>query len=416
MSNTERTPVIGGSENIKLRGDSVVIREFEIVSKDLVDHLASHDDIDFAFRELVEVALKVKALATSTVAGQEIKNKVESLIEQLNSTYKAMVQDLKTEASKLTDAEDGAVTKAIQEFADGTLERMLKPEDVEGTPSPINRLKRAIIDEVSDYADNVEGSLDAIKIKLGIGVEKRKVSFDGTDFENNVALIVQNFGRLYGDEVEPTGSKSEVGLSKKGDVLVTLNKEDTMRQSCSVIWEAKTDAKFKGSAKTKSRRVSLDLVRQELDDALANRNAQSGVFVIDSDELDMNAQAPWIELDGNKLIVVVDRLDISEETIQLAYLWSRWKAKSSIGNFEIKIDTEGIQRSIETIRVQIKNLSMILSHQTQAKNSIDKAADVLNGFRRSVKTTMTDLAAMINVELDPANEDTGDDGNLSQKL
>jgi len=408
MSTPERTPVIGGSESVKLRGDRVLITDLEIVSGDLVEYLAAQEDTEFAFRELVDVAIKVKALATSTVASQEIKNKVEALVSQLQQSYEAMVLKLEKEAGKLTDPEKGSVTVAIKDMADNTLKTLLTPDDNPANPSPINRFKTQLIGEIANFSDNITTSLTAIQTKLGVGVDNKKVASDGTDFENNVGKIVQYYGRIYGDSAEPTGAKSEVGAAKKGDVLVTLNSDDTFGQNCAIVWEAKTDKTFKLESKTKSRRVSLDKVRKEMDDALANRNAQVGVFVIDSDDLDMEVQVAWQELDGNKLILVLDRLEISEEMIQLAYLWARWKAKASVANFEVKVDTEGIKRTIETLRVQIKDLRNVTLHQNAAIKSVKEAGTVLDSFKSSAKLTLAELASMINVELDPANDDEKD--------
>jgi len=405
MSNPERTPIIGGSDTVKLRGDRVVINDLEIVSSDLVEYLASQEDAEFAFRELIDVAVKVKSLASSTVASQEIKNKVETLVSELQKSYEKIVLKLENEAKNLTDPEKGSVSTAIKDMADKTLKNLLTPDDNPADPSPINRFKNQLLDELEGFNENITNSLTAIQTKLGVGVEKKKVASDGNDFENNVAVVVQYYGRIYGDTVEATGAKSEVGAAKKGDVLVTLNTDDTLGQKCAIVWEAKTDSTFKLQSKTKSSRVSLDKVRKEMDEALSNRNAQVGVFVIDSDGLDMDVQAAWQELDGNKLILVLDPNEISEEMVQLAYLWARWKAKASVANFEVKVDTEGIKRTIETLRVQIKDLKNVTLHQNAAIKSVNDASTVLENFKSNAKNALADLAGMINVELDPANND-----------
>lgn len=408
MSNAERTPIIGGSETVKLRGDRVVINDLEIVNTDLVEYLSGQQDTEYAFRELIDIALKVKALASSTVESLELQNKMDLLLNQLQLSYEAIVLKLEKEAGKLTDPEKGSVTTAIKDMADNTLKTLLTPDDNPANPSPINRFKNQLVAEIANFSNTISKSLTSIQVELGIGAEDVKVASDGTDFENEVAVVIQKFGRIYGDIAEPTGAKSEVGTAKKGDVLVTLNTEDTFGQKCAIVWEAKTDKDFKLESKTKARRVSLDKVRKEMDKALENRNAQVGVFVIDSDNLDMDVQVAWQELDGNKLILVLDRQDISEEMIQLAYLWARWKAKASIGSVEVKVDTEGIKRTIETLRVQIKDLRNVTLHQNAAIKSVKEAGTVLDGFKASAKVALTELASMINVELDPANDEEKD--------
>lgn len=406
MNNAERTPIIGGSENVKLRGDRVLVNNLEIVSVELVEYLAHHEDTEFALRELIDVALKVKALATSTVASQEINNKVDSLIKELESKHKSMIEKLETEAANLTDAEKGTVSTAIREMGEKTFKKLLAPEiKNEGEDlSPIGRFRELMSLEIKNYSENISSALTSIQTKLGVGVESQKTARDGTDFENNVINVVHYYGRIYGDTVEPTGAKSEVGTAKKGDVLVTLNADDTLGQRCAMVWEAKTDKTFKLQSKQKSSRVSLDKVRTEMEEALANRNAQCGVFVIDSDDLDLAVQPSWQELDGNKLILVLDRLELSEELVQLAYIWARWKAKASIGNFQVKVNSEGIKRTIETLRVQLKDLTKVTKHQNAAIGSIEEASSVVATFRGQVKSSLEELASMVNVELDALPE------------
>ena len=193
---------------------------------------------------------------------------------------------------------------------------------------------------------------------------------------------------------------AEAGGSKKGDTLVTLNSDDTQGQVCKIIWEAKTDARFKGKATTQSPKVIDDQVKIELNGAIETRDAQAAILVLDSNGLDMSAQPIWREYEGNKLLIVVDLLMPDEELIKLAYLWGRWKSRASIGRLAATIDTEGIKNTFDALRLRLKDLRNVKKAHNDAVKAINSAGTILFDFRKDINGMMEDLAETINIELE----------------
>ena len=398
---------MGKNGNIDIYPDRVVLNNFEIKDSALAEYLGTVEDPESEIRDLIDISMTMRSRFNTDLETQNIKASADAVIEKIETTYKAFIKELEEEAKKLVDPKDGPVVKALEKAAEGSFTKLLNPEFDPESPSPISRLKSALSEEIDEFKDDIEETLREIKTKLGIGAKTRKTAADGTDFEASVDSVIQNLAKIYGDTAISIGAQPGIAGSKKGDTLVTLNFDDTQSQRCEIVWESKTEAKFKGDPKTKSPKVIDDQVKIELNKAINTQSANAGILVLDSAGLDMDAQPVWREYEGNKLLVVVDPNVVDEDLIRLAYLWGRWKARSSIGKLESTIDSDGIRDTIETLRLRLKELRKVKLHHTASIDAINSADLLLKSFRKDAKSMMEDLAGMVNIKL--ADDPDGDD-------
>jgi hypothetical protein len=314
-----------------------------------------------------------------------------------------MVEDLNEKLAEIVDPEKGPVIKALDKATGDNLKNLLAPESTEGNfdPSPIARLRTLIAADLSAHQKSVDASLEAIKTKLRIGQGARKTAADGTDFEVKVDKIVQDYAQIFGDTALPTGAIAETGGGKKGDTKVELNKDDTLGKICTLLWEAKTDKSFKSKA---TGRVIDDQVKKELNGVIADRSADAAILVLDSEGIDMEVQTPWREYDGNKLLIIVDPFTPEQDLIRLAYLWGRWKSRSSIGDLRPEIDLDGIRGSFDAMQLRLKDLRNVKKSHNDAIKSIESAGGLLKSFRDDIKDMMEELARMVNVKIEIDNE------------
>ena len=397
-------------KKIQIYDDRILIKELEIVDSGLAEYLGECEDPESEVRELIDIAMSMRARFNTDLETQNIADSAESVIVRIDEAYASFLEDLQEAANKLVDPKDGPVIKALDKATGDNLRKLLNPEFDPSEPSPISRLKSNLSDEIEELKSSVEATLEEIKTKLGIGTKKRtKTSFDGIDFEAQVDSAIQGLARIYGDTAVSIGTLPGIAGSKKGDTLVTLNYDDTQKQKCEIVWESKTDASFKGDPKSKSPKVSDDQVRKELNKAITTQGANVAIMVLDSSGLDMDAQPIWREYEGNKLIVIVDPDVIDEDLIRLAYLWGRWKAKSSLGLLKTTIDTDGVRDTIETLRLRLKDLRNVKLQHTAAVGAINSADKLLKDFRRDAKDKMEDLAGMINIDLSEETDEEIDE-------
>jgi hypothetical protein len=386
------------SENISIDGDEVTIAKLVIESSALAKFLSDYEEHDFddAFKDLIRIALDVRTAFTTDLETRNITESAKNVIERIDEAYTEMVKELEKQLLDLVNPKDGAVIKAFEQVTGDNLKLLLSPEQTPD-PSPIARLRALITADLKGHQESVTESLDAVKTKLRIMKTTKKTALDGTDFEAKVDKIIQEFARTYGDAAESTGTVAESGGSKKGDTKVTLNKDDTLGKLCTLVWEAKTEKTFKSD---RTGKVIDDQVKKELNFVINDRGSDAAILVLDSELLNLEDQPTWREYDGNKLLIIVDTFNPEPDLIRLAYLWGRWKSRSSIGSLEPKIDVEGIRGSFDEMNLRMKDLRNVVKAHSDAIESIESAGLLLKSFRKDFKGMMEELALMVNIKID----------------
>ena len=383
---------------VTISGNSVSIRNLSIENEELVEYLETFEDPADGLNELIDIALTIRASFTTDLETRNIQDAATSVINQIDTTVEQLLKELKEKAELLVDPENGPIIRALDKATGDNLKKLLAPED-SFDQGPIARLRAMLQQDVTNFKKEVDGTLEEIKHKLGIGVQKRKTAADGTDFESKIDSIIQSYALIYGDTAIATGAKTEGGSAKKGDTEVELNFDDTGNISCKIIWESKTDARFKSKSTTQAAKAIDDQVKNELNAAIELRKAKAGVLVLDSVDLNMDAQPTWREYEGNKLLIVVDPLTPDEDLIRLAYLWARWKAKASLGSTSVSIDFDGIKNSFEQIRLRLKDLRNVKRAHTDVNTILAGASTAVTQIQKDTKRMMEDLAETINIEL-----------------
>lgn len=385
-------------ENISIEEDEVTIENLVIESTALAKFLSEYEDEDQeeAFKDLIRIALDVRTAFTTDLETKNITESAENVIERIDEAYTEMVKELEEQLLKLVSPKDGAVIKAFEQVTGDNLKTLLAPE-FGPDPSPIARLREFIASDLKGHQDSVIDSLDAIKTKLRITKAVRKSTADGNDFEAKVDKIIQEFARTYGDTAESTGTVAESGGSKKGDTKITLNKDDTLGKLCTLVWEAKTDKTFKSD---RTGKVIDDQIKRELNAVINDRGSDAAILVLDSELLNLEDQPSWREYDGNKLLIIVDTFNPEPDLIRLAYLWGRWKSRTSIEKLEPKIDVEGIRGSFDEMNLRMRDLRNVVRAHSDAITSIESAGSVLKKFRKDLKGMMEELALMVNIKID----------------
>lgn len=386
------------SNELKFSNSAVIIENLTIDNAELAEYLSEFENPVEAFCNLIQIALDVRSRLMTDLETQTIEDSVYKAVESIESIYAKMIKDLQEALEELVDPNTGPVIQALDKATGENLKKLLNPEFNHELvdQSPIARLRGLINEEIKKVVDDI----GAIKTKLGLtGNPRVKTTFDGVDFEGQVDWEIQKLAKIFGDTAQSVGdTPEEGGRAKKGDSKVILNFDDTNGHTAVVIWEAKTASSFKSDAKN-SPKVKDDQVRKALNEAMNLRNAQVGVFVIDSSGLDMNAQPSWREYEGNKLLLVLDTINPEPEIIRVGYLWSRWKAKAALGKIDISVDSEGIENVIKQIILKLDDLRKIKQHNKDAISHLNLEYGLISGFYDQTRELMKELASMISVKV-----------------
>ncbi len=387
----------------------VYVRELEESDDEVVRVVSDADDPVAAVGHCLRVGARALRAAHVSVD----VNVIERSFSELESRFEAKVTDAVDEIARasagLLDAEDGALTGTLSSFhtelsqllgdtfdADskssvlsnieslvlGTMKGLITPEIAD---SPIGRLKAELVDtvhrEVSDVAEEMRRVTEHLGILDATDEVYEQTTGKGFDYEDLVDECVATLAAGYGDLAEVTAKQSKPAQGRQvGDEVVTVNREDTHGAEARFVLEMK------------NRPLNMRKTMAELDEALANRDALAAIAVFRSQDQAPTA-VPFAHFD-DKAIAVLDPDDEDESALRLAYMWARWTVRKGLAvSEEAEVDLERVRCLLDDAARALERHTAIKRFHTQAKKSIDQAADQVRDLVGEVQETLDSLDA-----------------------
>ena len=373
MPSTAMSMPNSDNENIRVEGEYVFIKELTIKNLELAKLLLSVDNTkrNDIFIELVETAMYVNRLANTT----------------------ADVKELNTVAVQVRETMQSAGEKAFTDLED----LIESQSDDANSHSLISLLKTKLVNQVISELDPTKDTSPFHSINkqlvflLGAqGEEKGQKSADanspqhGRDFNKTMDGLLQKLASQTGDQALYTNDITSETGSKVGDEVITIDSNFTNGHTAAVVWEFK-------AVKTVTQTAALT----EISDAMENRHAQSGVFVLARTEHNAN-WAPFSMFHGRRAIVVVDQNNIDELLIQYAHIWSRVEAIRSFGIHQEGIDSDRLMVLIEEAEKSFKGLIQVKGAHTGIQTSLNEAVDWLKDTQNDLKTKLSEITKLVN--------------------
>jgi hypothetical protein len=394
-----------------LVADGVVyVRELDESDDEVVRIVAESDDPVVAVSQCLRVGARALRAAHVSVDVDVIERSFSELDARFEARVSAAVDEIARTSAGLLDEEGGALTGTLASFhteleqllgdtfdADskssvlatieqlvlGTMKGLITPEIAD---SPIGRLKAELVEtvqrEVGDIAEEVRRVTDHLGILDATDDVYEQTTAKGFDYEDLVDECLATLASGYGDLAEVTAKQSGSNASHVGDEVVTLNRDDTHG----------TEARF--VLEMKNRALNMRKTMAELDEALCNRDAMAAIAVFRSQEQAPTA-VPFAHFD-DKAIVVLDPDDEDDSALRLAYMWARWTVRKGLAvSEEAEIDLERVRCLLDDASRALERHTSIKRFHTQAKKSIDQAADQV----RDLVTEVHDSLDALDTEL-----------------
>lgn len=378
---------------ILINGDEVQVNSM-FNSQDLARFLMQfqEDERQGQLSKLLESALVVRSAFLLDLETTTIANSVKLGKEALDEHFTSITSEIRRKMTELTDPEEGQFSKTFGDVVDRELNSILDPNN---PASKVSQLKDAIFQEII----GLETKVTTIQSKLGILVNQNKSTDDGNLFENVVGSYFGEYSAMFQDTFTRTGYNPSQGTSqKKGDVYISLQDEEPHDGGKSIAIEMKTAEKFKRVGSPGSPRTAHEVeIQKELSKAMQIRKADVGIFVLDTQMLNMEIQPKWQLLSRNCLLIVLDTINPEPEYIQLAYAWARWQLmKSTDKHMESPEPTDS---NIQTVFVEEK-LNEILNLVKSAKSVSDafgRLQTAVGAAQSAVKSHREDIETKIRV-------------------
>lgn len=396
-------------------GDELVVEHLRITDPDTVAFVSTSDDPELALVRCLEMGARVLRLATATVDTQVVEHRFDQMTQTLDRSVDELARRIDDSARALLDDEDGELTAALRTWltdvtdtlgatfdetskksAIAKLEKLLESArseqvaavrrllDPDSDDSPLNRWRTEIVSEVRDRGEALERLVNDLSFRLGLDQGEAatldRTAVKGFDFEDVVYATIESIATPLQDVPAQVGNDVGAAAAKVGDIVVDIDPSF-----------AKCETRF--VVECKDRSLALKKALDELDLAIANRDAAAGVMVFSSQDVAPGTD-PFRPFD-RRAIVVLDKDELDPHALRLAYLWARWVATRDASAACDGVDVERMLAVIESTARSLKTASAVRGSHTQARKAIDQAGRQLDSLLADVQSALDELESAL---------------------
>lgn len=364
--------------NIVIEKGKLLVKKFETSDREIVDYFEGIEPD--ACEERFETALKTGVTALKTVGITEKIDYIEKKFDGLNAKFSdsldTTIDELDAKYEEIF-GEKGKFAEIIKSHfgEDGKIIKELFDPSREG--SPLNILRNEMRSEIS-------GLKTLLQLEEQKGEIEQKTPLKGARFEDACEEVLNAITRMHGDKLERTTDiVGKIRASKKGDFVVEL-KENAKK----VVYEVK-DLGKKDSGKQ-----TLPAILRSIEDAMTNRDASYGVFLVKNVEALPQSVGWFNEYDGNKLVCALGSETGDEklhgEILLISYKWAKAKVMLQALR-EQQIDAEFIQNKITKIQQKLSELTNIKTNCTNIETASDKIRKIVQSLQDEIGTELSEI-------------------------
>jgi hypothetical protein len=377
--------------------------------------------------DAIEIGARVldreQAGASVEVLRQDLETASKEVEHRLGQTSEAVVTELNRQLEAAFGPESGHVTRvlarhfgaesstavqhqvrtAVAELLSESREKLFKQFSSADESNPLAAFQRAAVAAIKQSSDlqhetlrEMSGRVGALQLEvqklqaekekaLDVAAEHDRSTAKGRPYEEAVFDAVDAIAGAQGDDCDAVGDLPGVG-GRKGDVLVGID-------GCNGPPRGRIVFEAKNSQVPKKRALA------ELDEAMAQRDASYGVWVVPSeDQLPARTQ-PLREVNGDKLFVVYDPEDGSRLMLEVAYSLARARVLMAHSDAD-GLDASALRAEVERTLGAMEDVRRIKQQLTHAANGIEGARSVLEDLDRRVRLHLGQIDALLTPEDD----------------
>lgn len=353
-----------------------------------------------------------------------VKSEFEKAARELQADFgeraRGLSEQLEAQLAEVFGPDDGVFAKELERlFSDGSTEavqhrvkevvsealmRQLSADDPRNPLAAFQKTVLAVLKQSADQQDaNQRGMQETIaglreqlqaerddKIKqLELAEERDRGTAKGRTFEEAVFDAVDGIAAVQGDTADAVGDVKEA-TGKVGDVVVAIDAAAGPPRG-RIVFEAK------------NAKLSRPKALAELDEALAERDAQFAVLVVPVEEKVPARMAPLREYNGDKLIVCFDPEDGSRLALEVAYSLARARVLMARGD-EAGVDGALLRDAVERALTAMEDVRKIKLQLSGASTGIEKARDILDEMAGRVRALLEEIDHIVATADESASE------------
>jgi hypothetical protein len=239
---------------------------------------------------------------------------------------------------------------------------------------------RTLHAELATVKQELQGLRDDREKQLELAEAEEAGTRKGRTYEEAVYEALDEIAHAHGDTAEAVGDVKEA-TGKVGDVVVGID-------ACAgpgrgrVVFEAKNS------------QLSRPKALRELDEALAERNADFAVLVVAGEEKVPARMVPLREYNGDKLIVSYDPQEGSRLALEVGYALARARVLMTRGEGD-SLDAAALRDTIERAVIAMEDVRKIKLQLTGASDGIRNARELLEAMAETVRGHLAQIDGLL---------------------
>lgn len=313
--------------------------------------------------------------------GADRSDSVQQQIKELVGTH---LDQRVGELTRLLSSEDASnplvaiqvrATKAMLEAEERHRKQLTELRESHGKEA------RAMAEQVSGLRENLGRVLEKQQGDERVAEAEGAGTRKGRSFEERVHDAIEEIAAGRGDVALHTGDFKGEGGTKKGDTVVEIGAAEG---AClgRIVFE------------DKDRQLSKNKMREELNGAMVEREADFAVLVVAGEDRIPAGHEQLTEYEGNKLIVAVDPAEPDALGLLLAYRYARLRVMLARDQ-SLEVDAAGVRDAAETARNALKRAQTVRLALTSIDKSAVKAREGIDDMVADVEAELGRIESLI---------------------
>jgi hypothetical protein len=346
---------------------ATVQRAVEIGAR-VLDREGTAGEVDYVRAEFERVQADVR---------ERMIERDNALTEKIRGALETVPQNVRENVERvLSESRESQLTAILKELGtrQETAARELREASAREQAAMREKIE-ALTEQVARDAERREGD-ERVAEAEEAGTRK------GRTFEDRVHDALEQIAGARGDIAHHVGDQAGAGGSKKGDTVVEVG---AGQGSC----EARVAFEAKDS------QLSKPKAWDELNGALAARNADFAVLAVAGDENLPPGPEALTEYEGNKLIVAVDpEQPETDPTLAIAYRYARLRALLAREN-ALTVDAAGVRGAAAEAKAVLDGIKAIKSSLTKATNNVQQAKGAIEAIAASLLEKLDRIESLV---------------------
>jgi hypothetical protein len=299
--------------------------------KQLIDQRFDLNNKESAFSKLVEEIKTNSDLEETTIANLLDPNKTDSPVKLLKD-------------------------EIFKQFKD------LQEKDIRTIGEQITKLKDTEIKEIRDYLIG----------ETAISDEREKGTQKGFDFEEEIYNELEKLASVYEDTITHVGKKPGP-FGNVGDIVIDINGDEKKR----IVIECKDSVINSSKA-----------LKDEISNAIKNRNASFGIFLFSKNENMPREYCP-IKITHDYIVTCSEK-----ENLYLSYRLGRVML-SKTSDIKDEIDFHKISGELSKVEENLKNIDNMQKEVSKILNSGKYLKENLDELRRKIRSSIVNIEILL---------------------